>query len=91
MWDGCGLCCLCTVACLCSCDKGAEFVATDFSEQHAVTTVLSVGFLRCIRVNKAADAIVAFCRGLYCAIGIYVYSDGIGSATLLFVFIYACV
>ena len=26
-----GLCCLCTVACLCSCDKGAEFVATDIS------------------------------------------------------------
>ena len=44
--------------------EGVEFVTTDISEEHAVT-VLSVGFLRCSRVNKAANAIVAFCRGLY--------------------------
>ena len=33
---------------VCSCDKGAEFVA--ISEEHA-STVLSVVILRCSRVN----------------------------------------
>ena len=59
------------VACaqLPACARGCiEFVTTDISEVHTVT-VISVGLLMCSRVNKAANVIVAFCRGLCYAIG----------------------
>ena len=58
--------------------EGVAFVTTDISEEHTVT-VTSVGLMMCSRVNKAANVIVAFCRGLCYAIGTipnYVCSDG---------------
>ena len=67
--------------------EGEEFVTTDISEEHTVT-ILSVGLLMCSRVNKAANVIVAFCRGLCYVIGtLCLYSDGSATFTL-FVFIY---
>ena len=55
--------------------EGVEFVTTDISEEHTVT-VISVGLLMCSRVNKAANVIVAFCRGLCYADRYHVCSDG---------------
>ena len=85
----CGTAAVC-VACaqLPACARGCiEFVTTDISEDHTVT-VISVGLSMCSRVNKAANVIVAFCRGLCYAIGTTtvcdVCSDGSATFTVRF-------
>ena len=43
-------------------------VTTDMSDREYCHCAFSVGLLMCSRVNKAANAIVAFCREVYCTV-----------------------
>ena len=61
------------------------FVTTDISDRAYCHCSFSVGLLMCSRVNKVANVIVAFCRGLCYAIGTnYVCSDGSATFTVRF-------